>query len=109
MTNEEKYKTPAEREKAFAEYCQKEICWRSCFYPRHQCLLRWLALEVEEEKPLPCPFCGDETWVGCATRNGLVYRSVACRCGYTSICHIKDSDAVACHNELCRRLKGEGK
>ena len=59
MTNEEKYKTPEERYKAFRMFCDKHVCNNEC--PCHKgdtaCHFLWLALEAEEEL-LSCPFCG---------------------------------------------------
>lgn len=64
MTNEEKYKTPEERNKAFRRFCDNRICNDGC--PCHKenanCGFLWLALEAEE-KPLPCSVCGGESIV----------------------------------------------
>lgn len=61
MTNEEKYKTPEERNKAFHRFCKSVNDCSVCplgKVPNLRCPFAWLALEAEEEKPLPCPFCG---------------------------------------------------
>lgn len=54
MTNEEKYRTLAERQSAFQEYCSKHGC-PSCKYFNNRnnnrnCALAWLADEVEEDQ-----------------------------------------------------------
>ena len=62
MTNEEKYKTPAERDRAFHRFCKSvndcSICSAGKI-PNLRCTFAWLALEAEEEL-LPCPFCGGD-------------------------------------------------
>lgn len=63
MTNEEKYKTPEERDEAFHRFCKSVNYCRICPFgkvPILRCTFAWLALEAEEEKPLACPFCGGE-------------------------------------------------
>ena len=63
MTNAEKYKTAEERMKAYAALCENHRDCENC--PAHtgsaypQCAFHWLELDAEEEKPLPCPFCGE--------------------------------------------------
>lgn len=55
MTNEQKYKTPEERGKAFSEWCFSGDC-ESCELKAHsfndgeRCEFYWLALEADEEK-----------------------------------------------------------
>lgn len=54
MTNEEKYRTLNERQKAFQEYCSRYGC-PSCKYLNNRnnnrnCALAWLADEAEEVK-----------------------------------------------------------
>lgn len=67
MTNEQRYKTVEERSEAFQCYCRNAGCCASCAIsnsmPSFRCLFEWLALEAEEEKPLPCPCCGGEAQV----------------------------------------------
>lgn len=65
MTNEQKYKTPEERMRAFWRFCKGQEKKNGCpgcptkgVPPyREKCALTWLALEAEDEL-LPCPFCG---------------------------------------------------
>lgn len=67
MTNEEKYKTPEERQEAFETFCESQRfdnmpCSKCCEIRNNKskasCEYIWLALEAEEDKPLTCPFCG---------------------------------------------------
>ena len=67
MTNEEKYKSIHDRVIAFRRHCKDVGCTTCDLNPdkgrRHtmcvdRCILTWLALEAQEEKLLPCPFCG---------------------------------------------------
>lgn len=58
MTNEEKYKTAKERQKAFESFCSMNNCKRCpAFKDDSGCYFNWLDLEYEEELK-PCPFCG---------------------------------------------------
>lgn len=92
MTNEEKYKTPEERMDAFDAFCDQYKTCKDCRLftvirhgGRSGCVFNWLALESEEEKPLPCPFCGyqapylhmdGERWlVDCGACGGRIFRS----------------------------------
>ena len=65
MTNEEKFKTPEERKLMFDAFCNSRICEASCQLNSYvirkteherqtECKPKWLALEDEEKKPLPC-------------------------------------------------------
>lgn len=65
-TNEQKYKFPDERVKAFNEWCADHRC-DSCPFSKLcggcddrtvgiEVMARWLAIPVEE-KPLPCDSC----------------------------------------------------
>lgn len=61
MTNEEKYKTPQGRTSAFTRFCSERNCREcQCRGGGANCRFAWLALEAEEEKPIPCPFCGGD-------------------------------------------------
>ena len=86
MTNEEKYKTPEERNKAFTKFCDTHSCADGCpcYKGGVACRFVWLALEAEEEL-LACPFCGypapylhenGERWlVSCGACGVEVFRS----------------------------------
>ena len=103
MTNEEKYKTQKERTDAFIEFCEKRQSCEKCLAisrqrPGPECAFRWLALEAEEEKPMPCPFCGGVAFVIDCTEP-----YVQCgKCGVHTNCYSSKSDAVAAWN---RRTK----
>ena len=66
MTNEQKYKTPDERIKAFDDFCkgQGDRCnhceiarKRLSISRRSECVVYWLALEAEEEERKPVRKC----------------------------------------------------
>ena len=70
MTNWEKYNSTNDRVMAFRRYCADIGCANCGIKPyaeaKHttcvdRCILKWLALEAEEEQPIPCPFCGGES------------------------------------------------
>ena len=105
MTNEEKYKTPSERRTAFKAFCK---CCKVCA-DRHikphdlpnidNCVFDWLALEAEEEKPLPCPCCGAEAKIICGTD----WAQVVCQsCELTTEMESTKAEAMAVWN---RRVK----
>lgn len=50
MTNEEKYKTPEEREEAYHRFCSGRICHECPAHDKNvnSCLLQWLSLEEEK-------------------------------------------------------------
>ena len=74
MLNQDKYKTPDERTDAFNEWCSNRDCESCELKPRKNCRFYWLALEAEEEKPEPCPFCGGETHINLGhLRTGVVH------------------------------------
>ena len=107
MTNAQKYKTVDERVDAFAAFCEKQQTCEKCLTisrrcPGPECAFRWLALEVEEEKPLPCPFCGGEAHViDCIDPYPCMY--VQCsKCGVRTKRYNSRSEAVAAWN---RRVK----
>lgn len=104
MTNEEKYKTPEGRNKAFRRFCDNHICNDEC--PCHKgnahCNFLWLALEAEEEKLLSCPFCGGEAEVvrGHPMSNGSWVRCK--KCNVLSMLYYTKAEAIAAWN---RRAK----
>lgn len=107
MRNEEKYKTAEERGEAFELFCdsmhKKHISGPcpSCPAFGGPCAFNWLALECEDEKPLPCPFCGGNASV----IEVMNYTAVAVRC---DSCHATSgnydtkAEAIAAWN---RRVK----
>jgi len=121
MKNFEKYKTAKTRTIAFMEWCGAHVhavgCDRCPAYSKDfkiKCVLAWLELEYEEEKPLPCPFCGS----GCAVDVNFERRwLVGCsnnECLYLLPSFDYKSEAIAAHNRVARavaeckeKVKGE--
>ena len=114
MLNQDKYKTPEERNHAFNEWCFSRDC-ESCKLKAHNfdggdgCRFYWLALEAEEEKPEPCPFCDGETHINLGhLKAGVVHYWVDCilpECMYRSA-HYTDRDtAIAAHNRVARAVR----
>ena len=111
MTNEQKYKTPEERNRAFGEWCFNMDC-ESCKLKAHNfdggdgCRFYWLALEAEDEpKPNPCPFCGGTTEV---TTDEQGYYGVSCiHCDYTSERYEQSIYAIAAHNRVARAVMAD--
>lgn len=105
MTNDEKYKTAEERQEAFCAFCRPKMCSKCPCYSqlkgkRLHCILRWLALEAEEKKPLPCHCCGGEAAVVHSWNAEGV--SVMCKkCGVFIWAHTQE-EAIAAWN---RRAK----
>lgn len=112
MKNSEKYKSAEAREKAFLSHCKYRPECNGCEIRARRnnspggCAFAWLDLEAKEEKPLPCPYCGYT--IMSVGECGEEQRCVMCAdCGYRSQrCNTKDA-AIARHNDLCRKLKGE--
>lgn len=108
MTNGEKYKGAKERSRAFEAFCDAvdgdcdecplRFTERGLTY---ECLLKWLDLEAEDEKPLPCPFCGGECSID---NNNIVY----CRMSGCSYLGGGDGDsrekAISAHNRVARAV-----
>ena len=98
MNNEQKYKTAEERVRAFLT--QREVSSIATVIANE--FAHWLALEAEEEKPEPCPFCGGE----CRTVvNQYEDHVVGCdNCCYCSREFNSDSEAIAAHNRVARAV-----
>ena len=112
MTNEQKYKTPEERIKAFYDFCkgQGDRCnhceiakKRLSISRRSECAVYWLAIEAKD-KPEPCPFCNGETEI-VSCNGGIQVRCT--HCGYTSEGYRegKENEAIAAHNRVCRAVE----
>lgn len=102
MTNEEKYKTPKERNKAFHRFCKSINDCSVCplgKVPKLRCPFSWLALEAEDDNLLPCPFCGGEA-MAVQERDGFSGRCKLCWSG-TDVCNT-EAEAIAAWN---RRAK----
>ena len=113
MTNAEKYKTAEERARAFSLYCNDQDISRcpddrrfTCVHRCIECFIRWLDLDAEEAKPLPCPFCGNEV----ETAETLIgKKGFSCSCGYTSKAEFGWDAAVDAHNRVARAMMKSGK
>ena len=113
ITNEMIYKTAEERVRAFVAYCNnKKECdhdsvRRDC--PKLKCMMEWLALEADEEKPENCPFCGGETHNNLGhLKAGVVHYWVDCispDCMYRSAHYTDEADAIAAHNRVARAVR----
>lgn len=107
MTNEQKYKTPKERTYAFNEWCFNTNC-ESCKLRSHNsiggtgCRFYWLALEAEEEKPEPCPFCHSETEI---VSSNNIYQVSCVHCLYLSKGCTNEESAISAHNRVCRAVE----
>ena len=106
MKNCEKYKTADERAKALRVFCNSnKTCKRCTLYDAiddvRNCAFHWLELEAnDDEKPLPCPFCGGECNV-----IGYVNHRVKCMsCNYESIMDSDRDKVVAAHDRLYRAV-----
>lgn len=114
MKNEEKYTTVGERVTAFRKMCKPFVgnCGTACKltepdkfggFNTFECFANWLALEAEEEKPEPCPFCGGECRTVVTKFEDHV---VGCdNCCYCSRDFDSVSDAVAAHNRVARAVR----
>ena len=111
MTNEQKYKTPDERNNAFSEWCFNRDC-ESCKLKAHNfdggdgCRFYWLALEAEEEKLEPCPFCGGRCLLSNAARGmWRVFCERDITCHYSSGTFATKAEAISAHNRVCRAVE----
>ena len=105
MTNEQKFTTVEERHKAFNRFCKDYEC-KNCplMYmgaSSNTCVFNWLTLDAEEEKPMPCPFCGSK----CEVIGAVNHRVKCSECNYESIMDSDKDAVVAAHNRVCRAVK----
>lgn len=109
MKNSEKFKTADERESAFTAYCQELRCGQpdhTCTIPTWRCALRWLDLEAEAEKPLPCPFCGG-TDVVIQDVGGF---ELACQmCGFHTPSYMDAKKLISEYQRVARAVMEAGK
>ena len=114
LTNEQKYKTAEERVKAFGEFCERNVCDKSCAalgtrnpneVMTSDCMAYWLALESEEEKPEPCPFCGGKMQLMLEQNNDT--HCLVCNggCGYTTGAYASEVEAISWHNRVARAVR----
>lgn len=109
MKNFEKFNIK-ERVLAFQKICMPYATCIGCkFCGKHldqlECFSHWLDLEAEEEKPLPCPFCGSECGV---LERGMVYcMNVNNACGYKVWREgLSPDDMVKEHNRVAKAVMG---
>lgn len=98
MTNGEKFKTLNERKTAFNKFCLGNVNCDSTGCS--ECALEWLEAEVEESKPLPCPFC-ECSDIRVKRQDGLAFIECA-RCGIRTRLITSENDAIVAWN---RRAK----
>lgn len=103
MTNEERYKTVEERVKAFSMFCDNQGSCPACLMcdRNGDCRFSWLALEAEEETPMPCPFCGAK----CEVIGAINHRVKCSKCNYESTMDSDKGKVIAAHNRVCRAVK----
>ena len=106
MTNGEKYRTVKERyhafRKTFGTKCE-DCQWVSlCSHDLSECIIRWLYMEAEEVKILPCPYCGGE----CEVVSHSEGHEVKCMSRYCYVGKTFESkyDAIAAHNRVARAV-----
>jgi len=107
MTNGEKYKTVKERTEAFDAFCDShsskcEGCPLEKACDDDSYAFAWLELEAEDEKPLPCPFCGG----GVVIQSGRLECTRPC-CGYgirVGSNYRNADEAIAAHNRVARAV-----
>lgn len=109
MTNAEKFKTVKERAEAFNNFCNNnecQKCFDDCLSHAVPCLLKWLDLGGEEEKPLPCPFCGEMSTLDVYFEFGAY--AVSCgHCYYKTPRYESKKKAITAHNRVARAVGGE--
>lgn len=117
MTNGEKYKTAEERIEAHGEFCKRAMKGRVCEARDEKdcgkCAFAWLELEAEEEKPeeekpMPCPFCGGRVELDYIRVNlhDQDFRLMCTKddCLYSSGVGEDKSEAIAAHNHFCKAV-----
>ncbi|MCQ2300583.1 MAG: hypothetical protein MJZ81_10725 [Bacteroidales bacterium] len=72
---------------------------------------KWREMEAEEEKILPCPFCGGNVQ---RAESLIGKKRFSCSCGYTSKAEFVWDKAIAAHNRVAKvvmeaKKEGESK
>lgn len=111
MTNAEKYKTAEERVEAFGKFCAATKLKKQCedALSCTECQFAWLDMEAEEEKPLPCPSCGNKSVFIVHDKSSPMPWSVKCSCGYSSERTPDKELTIATHNRVARAVMDAGK
>lgn len=103
MKNGEKFKTAEERAAAFGNWCYHQKRETNNCKDCDECHFAWLEREEDQEKPLPCPCCGNVEMAKfddiCNPKTFIFCPS----CGYRSPWEMNIDVAIARHNELCRK------
>lgn len=112
MKNAEKFKTAEERAEAFNNFCNNNVCQKcfdDCMSHVVPCLLKWL--DLDEEEPLPCPFCGSPTVVTLrdTVRSVDNYCIECTNCNYRSEEKYQRNSAISAHNSVARAVMEAGK
>lgn len=113
MKNFEKYKTAEGRVNAFSEWCADRQC-NSCVFSRMcggcdertvgiDVMAHWLDLEAEEEKPLPCPFCGSQGVYLHKSVNNFWYAECNSCCA-KSAQNVSKERAIANYNRVAKAV-----
>lgn len=116
MTNSEKFKTVTERERGFLLFCNKHnddgLCVKCPLNnkatKRLGCAYAWLDLEFEEEKPLPCPFCG--SFIVVEEHERFRMYNATCNnytCRYQAPMCNSEAEAIAVHNSVCKAIAAQ--
>lgn len=108
MKNSERYKSVKERLDAF-----RNLCNRCGTLMEVSGFAQWLDLEADEEKPMPCFYCGGNVNVYDYNRVGHTVKFICDKCGAELSLNVNKADAVAAHNRVCKAVaeykKGEVK
>ena len=113
-TNEERFRTPEERVKAFREFlhkrCGRGICEKECEV-RDLCtrlgydgkFAGWLTLEAEAEKPDPCPECHGRCEPMKTSVGDFLVRCLSCY--YRIGGKPTEAEVIAAHNRFARAAR----
>lgn len=102
----ERFVSVDEREKEFLLFCNRHSDDGSCVRcplnnkanKRLGCAYAWL--DLEDERPMDCPFCGEE----CVCSGGYV-ECLNDNCCYSSGNRKRsDAEAIAKHNRMCKAV-----
>lgn len=96
MLNQDRYKTAEERVKAFL-LAKREMSSITTLIANE--FAHWLALEVEEEQPEPCPLCG-----GKVVKESGKLKCTIPLCGYSILIDRDPNITIAVHNQISRDI-----
>lgn len=105
MTNGEKYVTAEERAKAHKAWCGHNAKgFRCAEVGCVGCALRWLDLEAEKDRILPCPFCGGVTHVYDFRKVGHTVKFICDKCYMELALGFDMCDSVERYNRVARAV-----